>query len=186
MVGCLVSDLSHAQVPGEWVKPRQLFPSAVLNIYSPDSDQWIITAITKSGVSFGKKGRKKNETYGASANIFSLPSTVRNDEFVEFVKKRIVAINPPPRFREISSNYQYSESRDYPCVHARMNFYDTVSVTPSGIENLELQIFSVYCRHPTQPELGFHAAYSHRGNKHDDQLESAAKSFIEGVVVPKK
>jgi hypothetical protein len=105
---------------------------------------------------------------------------------VSFVKKRIAAMNPPPRFQETGSNYQYVEIRGYPCVNVHIALDDTAAVTSTGNEQLKLQVISLYCRHPAQQQLGFFAAYSHRGKKTDDQIETAAKSFIEGINVPKK
>ena len=106
--------------------------------------------------------------------------------FITFVKKRIATMNPTPRFQELRSSYQYSESRGYPCVDAKITFDDTAAVTPTGNEQRKLQVISLYCRHPTQQDIGFFAAFSHRGKTIDEQLESPAKNFIEGINVPKK
>ncbi|MDW5443160.1 hypothetical protein [Polaromonas sp. SM01] len=134
-----------------------------------------------------KGGAENNETYGAQVIIFKKPPLNNdNDEFVNFVKKRIATMNPNPRFQEVKSSYQYSESRGYPCVDVTIDFDDTAAVTPTGKDQLKLQVISLYCRHPTQQDLGFLAAYSHRGKTLDEQLESPAKNFIEGVNVPKK
>lgn len=182
---CLVTSVVHAQSPGQVVAPKQLFPSSILNVYSPDSEGWVVTGMGGNGISFGKRGADKNETYGAQAVIFEMPPTRNSDEFVSFVKKRIATINPPPRFQETDSNYQYIENRGYPCVNVRITFDDNAAVTPTGKEQLKLQVISLYCRHPIQQELVFFAAYSCRGKTANDQIEGAAENFIEGVSVPK-
>ena len=93
-------------------------------------------------------------------------------------------MNPAPRFQELKSSYQFTDSRGYPCVDVNIVFDDTVAVTQTGKEKLKLQVISLYSRHPTKQDIGFFAAYSHRGKTVDDQLESPAKSFIEGINVP--
>jgi hypothetical protein len=182
----LISACAYAQTPGQPVKPKQLFPGDVLNVYSPDAEGWIITGMAKNGIGFGKRGAASGETYAAQAIIFEMPPMASHDALVDFVKKRIAAMNPPPRFVETSSNYQYTEERSYPCVNVHMVLDDNAAVTPAGKEKLELQVVALYCRHPVQQQLGFFAAYSHRGKTADDQLEGAAKSFIAGVNVPKQ
>lgn len=185
--GCLIANVTHAQSLGQPVTPKQLFPSNFVNVYSPDDEGWVITGSASNGISFGKRGAENNETYGAQVIIFEKPPLNNdNDEFVNFVKKRIATMNPSPRFQELKSSYQYSGSRGYPCVDVTIDFNDTAAVTPTGKDQLKLQVISSYCRHPTQQDIGFFAAYSHRGKTLDDQLESSAKNFIDGIYVPKK
>ncbi|MFM7461267.1 MAG: hypothetical protein ACKO15_10590, partial [Burkholderiales bacterium] len=65
-------------------------------------------------------------------------------------------------------------------------FDDTAAITPKGTEHLKLQVVSLYCRHPVERQLGFFVAYSHRGKTSNDQITTAAKSFIDAINVPKK
>jgi len=186
ILGSLVSSVVNAQSPGRPVNPKQFFPSSILNVYSPDSEGWVVTGTGRNGISFGKRGIESGETYGAQVIIFEMPPTVGSEELVSFVKNRIAVMNPSPRFQEINSNYQYTEDRGYPCVNVHIDYDDTAAVTPTGKEQLKLQVISLYCRHPEQQQLGFFAAYSHRGKAVDDQIEGAAKSFIETISVPNK
>jgi len=186
ILGSLIGSAVNAQSPGRPVTPKQLFPSSILNVYAPDSEGWVVTGAGSNGISFGKKGAKSGETYGAQVIFFEMPPTTGGEGLVGFVKNRIAAMNPPPRFQETNSNYQYTEDRGYPCVNVHMTFDDTAAVTPTGKEQLKLQVISLYCRHPEQQQLGFFAAYSHRGKTADDQTEGAAKSFIDAINVPKK
>lgn len=183
---CLSTNVAHAQSAGQPVPPKQLFPSSILNIHSPDTEGWIITGAARNGIMFGKRGGDINETYGAQAIIFEMPPTNTNEELIAYVKNRITTVNPPSRFQELESNYQYIENRGYPCVSANIVFNDTAAVTPTGKEQLKLQVISLYCRHPVVKQLGFFAAYSHRGQTTDKHIEIAAKDFIEGVDVPSK
>ena len=186
ILSALISSAVNAQSPRQPVAPKQLFSSSILNVYAPDSVGWVVTGAGSNGISFGKRGAESDETYGAQVIIFEMPSTNGSEEFVSFVKKRIAEMNPSPRFQEIGSNYQYTENRGYPCVNVHINFDDTAAVTPTGTKQLKLQVISLYCRHPEQQQLGFFAAYSHRGKVTDDQIESAAQDFIAAINVPKK
>ncbi|HMM54898.1 MAG TPA: hypothetical protein PKC23_07770 [Candidatus Desulfobacillus sp.] len=178
--------IASAQSPGQPVAPGQPFNGEILNIRAPDSNGWIVTGMARNGISFGKRGAESGETYGAQAIIFEMPPTNGSEELVAFVRKRIAAMNPPPRFLETRSEYRYTDTRGYPCVNVRAAFDDTAAVTPSGREQLKLQVLALYCRHPEQRHLGFFAAYSHRGKTADDRMEDSARSFIDSVVVPNK
>jgi hypothetical protein len=186
VLNCFLISVVHAQSPGEPVTAKQLFPSDTLNVHSPASEGWVITGAASNGIAFGKRGTSNSETYGAQVIIFEMPTTTNSEELIGFVKTRIAKMNPPPRFQETASSYQYIENRGYPCVDARITYDDTAAVTPSGKEQLKLQVIALYCRHPVQQHLGFFAAYSHRGKVTDDQIENAAMSFIDGVNVPSK
>ena len=185
LIGYLFAVAAHAQSPGQPVTPKQQFPNDLLNVYSPDSDGWVVTGAGRNGIALGKRGTEQNETYGAQVIIFEMTQTGSSEEFVGLVKRRIATMNPAPRFQEIGSDYQYTESRGYPCVDVRVSYDDTAAVTAMGKEQLKLKVISLYCRHPIRQELGFFAAYSYRGKAADAQIEEAAKSFIEAINVPK-
>lgn len=185
ILGSLIGSVVNAQSPGRPVTPKQFFPSSILNVYAPDSDGWVVAGAGSNGISFAKRGAESGETYGAQVIIFEMPPTTGGEALVGFVKNRIATMNPPPRFQETNSSYQYTEDRGYPCVNVHIAFDDTAAVTPTGKEQLKLQVISLYCRHPKQQQLGFFAAYSHRGKAADDQIEVAAKSFLKAINVPK-
>ncbi len=186
LLGCLINVAVKAQTLGQAVAPKQLFPSNILNVYAPDSEGWIVTGAASNGLSFGKRGAEVGKTYGAQVIIFEMPPMTSSEAFVAFVQNRIAAMNPPPRFQETKSSYRYTEKRGYPCVNAHLDFDDTAAVTPTGIEQLKLQVVALYCRHPKQRQLGFFAAYSHRGKVADQHIEMPAQGFIEAISVPKK
>ena len=185
LMGCLLTVATHAQSPGQPVTPKQQFPNDLLNVHSPDSEGWVVTGVGRNGIAFAKRGTEPNETYGAQIITFEMSPTSSNDEFIGLVKRRIATMNPAPRFQETSSDFQFTESRGYPCVDVRAAYDDNAAVTPTGKEQLKLKVIALYCRHPTKQELGFFAAYSYRGKAADAKIESAAKSFIEATNVAK-
>jgi hypothetical protein len=184
-IGCLFAFAAYAQSSGQPVTPKQQFPNDLLSVYSPNSEGWVITGVGRNGIAFGKRGAEQNETYGAQVIIFEMSQTASSDEFIGLVKRRIATMNPAPRFQETSSDYQYIESRGYPCVDVRTVYDDNAAVSATGREQVKLKVIALYCRHPVRQELGFFAAYSYRGKTADAQIESDAKSFIEATDVPK-
>jgi hypothetical protein len=176
---------AHAQSPGQPVRPKQAFPSGILNVYSPDSEGWVIAGFGGNGISFAKRGSERNETYAAQVIVFGMAQTGNDDELLRLVRERIAMINPPPRFQETAADYKLNEGRGYPCVDVRANYIDNAAATPAGPVQLNLHVVALYCRHPRKPELGFFAAYSYRGKATDPGIEAAAKSFIEAIDIPK-
>src|SRR4030095_12419671 len=119
-IGCLFAAQAYAQSLGQPLAPKHLFSTNVLNVHSPDSDGWVFAGSGGNGISFAKRGAERNETFGAQAILIEMPETNSNNELIELVAKRIAVMNPSPRFREVTSSYEYSEDRGYPCVNVRM------------------------------------------------------------------
>jgi hypothetical protein len=176
---------AHAQSPGQPVRSKQAFPSSVLNVYSPDTEGWVIAGFGGNGISFARRGGATNETYAAQVIVFGMAQTSSNDELLKLVRERIAIINPAPRFHETAADYKLNEDRGYPCVDVRANYIDNAAATPAGTVQLNLHVVALYCRHPKKPDLGFFAAYSYRGKATDPNFDAAAKSFIEAIEVPK-
>jgi hypothetical protein len=183
IAGCHTTNTAKTYRPGQPVEKKHLFSSEILNVYSPNSDDWLIAGLTANGLAFAKRGAEIPATYAAQAVIFEFPPTDTKEEFIAAIQKRIAFINPAPRFREIDSDYSFHEERGYPCVNVKINFDDTAAVTPTGEDQLKLQVIALYCRHPIRKELGFMAAYSYRGKTFDPNLEVSAKEYIDGVNV---
>jgi len=106
LVAGLFLAAAHAQSPGQPVRPKQAFPSSVLNVYSPDADGWVIAGFGGNGISFGKRGSAANETYGAQVIVFGMAQTGNADELLRLVRERIAIINPAPRFQETAADYK--------------------------------------------------------------------------------
>ena len=181
----LMTATVHAQSPGQSVKPGQLFAGSLLNVHSPDSEGWLFAGAGNNGMAFARRGAEQNETYGAQIILFKLPPTHSNEEFVEVIKNRVNMANPPSRFAVLEMNYEYTDHRGYPCVRHKSIFDDKEALTTFGTRSpMKLQVISLYCRHPAEQEVGFFAAYSHRGANTDPDLEMPAQRFINGVETP--
>lgn len=181
----LMSATVHAQSPGTAVIPGQLFAGSLLNVHAPDSEGWLLAGSGNNGMAFARRGAGQNETYGAQIILFKLPATQSSEEFVAAIKSRVDMANPPSRFAVLEINHEYTDHRGYPCVRYKSVYDDKEALTTFGThEAMKLQVMSLYCRHPSQQEVGFFAAYSHRGATTDPNLEVHAQRFIEGVQVP--
>lgn len=181
----VISAAAQAQSPGQNVSPGQLFAGSLLNAHAPDSAGWLLAGAGNNGLAFARRGAEQNETYAAQIILFKLPPTQGNEEFVEMIKGRVDMINPPSRFAVLETKYEYTDHRGYPCVRYKSVYNDMEALTTSGTrEPMKLQVVSLYCRHPSQQEVGFFAAYSHRGANTDPDLDAPAQQFIDGVQVP--
>lgn len=185
---CLLMTTSgQAQSPGQAVKPGQLFAGSLLNVHAPDSEGWLFAGAGNNGMAFARRGAEQNETYGAQIILFKLAPTDSNEEFVEVIKNRVRMANPPSRFAVLEMNYEYTVHRGYPCVRHKSVFDDKEALTTFGTRSaMKLQVISLYCRHPAEQEVGFFAAFSHRGANTDPDLEAPAQRFINGVEVPQQ
>lgn len=166
--------------------PGQLFAGRLLDAHAPDSEGWRLVR-ANNGMGFIKRGSEQSETYAAQISLFKLPPTDSNEEFIEMIKSRVDMANPPSRFAVVKMNYEYTDQRGYPCVRYKGVYDDKEALTPAGTKAiLTLQFIALYCRHPSESEIGFFAAYSHRGANSDSTLEVSAQKFIDGVIVPQQ
>jgi hypothetical protein len=185
LAACAVALSVQAQSPGQAVKPKQRFPSPLLDVHAPDSEGWVFAGAASNGISFAKRGAQAGETYAAQVILFPLRPTGNSEEFIASLKERIAEVNPAPRFQELVSEYRYGESRGYPCADVRVSYDDHEAVTPTGKERLRLKVVALYCRHPVKQEIGFFAAYSYRGRTAEADIEGPARNFIEAIQVSK-
>ena len=169
--------------------PGELFTGSVLNIRSPNAEGWILFESSNQEVAFARRGTLPNETYAARVFAAPLPETTDRDEFVALIKQRNQENTSPERFSSIEVNYEYTETRGYPCVRIKSVADDTKAKTSSGQQVLKLQSHTLVCRHPRQQTKGFEGfgiEFSHRGSALDATLDVQAEAFIEGVQVPEK
>jgi hypothetical protein len=116
---------------------------------------------------------------------FLLPETLGDEEFLEVVRKGIEEDTSPDRFIITGESLKLTETRGYPCVTYQATTEDKKAKTSLfKHEPQQLQVSSLYCRHPKRPSLGFAIVYSHRGPVLDANLEQKAQDFIGGVQVP--
>jgi len=180
---CFLITSAYAQA----VTSGQLFAGSLLNIKAPESEGWKVISSTSTVMAFGHRVESTNESYVAMVSFFPLPETKDHEEFVALIKQAVEKDTSTDRFKTISTNYEYTDQRGYPCVKFDVVTEDTKAQTSFfGHENLVLQIYSLYCRHPKHPESGFVISFSHRGSTLDEALNVPAEAFIEGVQVPEK
>ncbi|MEO7385351.1 MAG: hypothetical protein ABIX37_00285 [Gammaproteobacteria bacterium] len=121
----------------------------------------------------------------ASVLAFALGETASSEEFVALIKQGIDKDTSPDRFTTIDETIEYTDARGYPCVKYQGTAEDKKARIPLfKREPQKLQIYSLYCRHPTRPSLGFAIIFSHRGANLDPEVEQQGQDFISGVVVP--
>jgi hypothetical protein len=167
------------------VAPGQMISGGPVNVRAPESIGWRRVESSGPTLAFARKGVASNDSYLAQVTLFALGETKSHEEFVALIKTAAEADASPDRFKTIESSFEYTEERGYPCVRAKSLTEDAKAKTGFfSRENLKLQAFSLYCRHPKRSGLAFVAVYSHRGGELDSDLESQAKSFIAGVQLP--
>lgn len=175
----------QAQSPGQPVTPGQVFAGSLLSVRAPDSEGWVFAPAGNSGLAFARRGAERNETYAAQAFLFKLIPTEGREEFLKLIRERVDMVNPPSRFEPVETHFEFTEQRGYPCARYKSLYNDKEALTTSGTrEPMKLQVVSLFCRHPSQQEVGFFAAYSHRGANTDPDLDVPAQQFIDGVQVP--
>ncbi len=182
---CGLAPTAHAQAQA--VAPGQLFSGNLLNVHAPESAGWLLAGAGNNGMAFAKRGNEPDETYGAQIILFKLPPADSTEEFVELVRHRVANANPQPRFVALQENFEYTDQRGYPCVRYSSVYDDREALTANGTRaTMKLQVLALYCRHPSEPQIGFFAAYSHRGAGKDQDMEAPAQKFIDGVQVPQQ
>ncbi|MDD5249117.1 MAG: hypothetical protein PHY45_09035 [Rhodocyclaceae bacterium] len=174
--------------PGLWaqsVSPGKLFAGKLLNVRAPNSEGWKLITSSGATLAFARAGASSNESYAAQVTLFAIAESKNPEEFVSLIKNGAEADAPPDRFNNLESSYEYTDQRGYDCVRVKSVTEDTKARTSFfSRESLKLQAASLYCKHPRQAGAAFVAAFSHRGETLDSELESQAQSFIEGVQVP--
>ncbi|MCP5140120.1 MAG: hypothetical protein H6979_09710 [Chromatiales bacterium] len=162
-----------------------MFKGEVLDIRTPNSEGWALDLSTPGGWSFVRHGARATESYVASVLAFNLTETTSNEDFVALIKESIEKDTSPDRFTVSDASYDYTDARGYPCVKYQATAEDKKAhISIFKREPQKLQIYSLYCRHPIRPSLGFAITFSHRGPDLDPDIEKQAQDFISGVDVP--
>ena len=182
LASCVTTPQKREPIP---VAAGHLYPGSYINVRAPNSEGWHLVSSSPAGMEFARSGIGENDTFGAQLLMFSLTETENNEEFVALIKKGIEADTDSSRFKVISSEYSYSETRGYPCVNVESTVNDTkAEVQGNKQAELLLQSVSLYCRHPVRTDTGFSATYSHRGTTLYKQLLDEAIVYIDGIQVP--
>src|SRR5262249_2353987 len=105
-----------------------------------------------------------------------------SEAFTRFIKESIEKDAPPGEFEPLENVVQYSAERPYPCLRHHGTALDRkrrAAAVPH--RPLRLEVISLYCRHPSRPDLGFMASFSHRGGPGDPYFSADAEKFIDAV-----
>jgi hypothetical protein len=114
--------------------------------------------------------------------LFSVPTLADSDAFVAYTKEQVEKDSPADRFEVLERTFQYTAERGYACVKYRGVANDRKArVSAFSKRTLKLEVISLYCQHPSRPEFGFAATFSHRGGPADDHFETDAAAFIDAV-----
>lgn len=184
---CTLLAASCASPPSRFppVTPGQLFPGGYINLRAPNSEGWRLVKSSPQGMAFGKEGIAAGENISAQLVMFGLQPTDTPEQFVDVIKKGIESDTNPDRFETLESSVKYTNERGYPCVRHHALVTDRAAQTsPTTKEQLLLETYSLYCRHPIRTNTGFAAIYSYRGRQRFPDLERGAQDFIEGAQVP--
>ena len=167
------------------VAPGRIFRSTVLDIRAPDSDGWLLMQSSPGSWIFGRPGKSSTASDIASVTGFALAETTTSEELVALIRHGVENDTSSDRFKTTGGTLEYTDARGYPCVRYQVTTLDTnARVSYFRHASLTLQADSLYCRHPTQPTLGFAISYSHRGPEPDPDFAQRAQAFIDGVTVP--
>ena len=63
-----------------------MFAGSYINVKAPDSAGWLLTESSYTGITFGKPGPSKGETFAAYVKGINLPPTASPTEFEEVIR----------------------------------------------------------------------------------------------------
>ncbi len=177
-----VTQPARAPIP---VPAGKFYEGSYINVKAPNSDGWNLVSASPKGMEFARSGKKSNESFGAQVLMFNLQKTNSEDEFLSLIKQSVESDTDRSRFEIIDMDFEYTDSRGYPCVKVVSIVKDkNAQISPTSTEVLTLQSESLYCRHPIRQETGFAIIYSYRGGERHQNFNAEAKQFIAGVQVP--
>jgi hypothetical protein len=166
------------------VSPYQDFSNSILQIRAPGSDGWSGIIRTSDRIAFGKSGLTPSETFVAAVVVFRTPLFANSEAFTAYVREGVIKDSPSDRFEVIESNFEYSSERNYPCVRYHGITSDRkVRIAPFFHKTMRLEVFALYCQHPTKPGLAFSASFSHRGGSVDATIDTESADFIDMVQI---
>ena len=180
--GCV--NIPHHELKS--VPSGHLYNGEYINVRVPNSDGWHLVNSSSAGMEFAKSGVEGKGSFAAQVLIFPLQKTEDRSDFLALIKTGIDADTDSTRFNIKSLNFNYTEKRDYPCVHVKSDLEDKKAITSlRHRESLVLQMSALYCRHPVKLDTGFAIIYSYRGPTTYPSIGNEAKGFIDGVQVPR-
>lgn len=152
------------------------------SVQAPVSEGWQLAPSRDFDVAFVVA---KSSTHSMSITSAATPFTMRfasPDEFLNYVKRYVVAEPDRNRFSAVEVSVTLEPSLAPLCVRARTKSHDHKAVNRVG-KYLVLEIWNVTCVHPAAPELVVSLAYHERykpGEKPGD-AESDGERFINSL-----
>lgn len=117
----------------------------------PTADNWTVVKKSDYKVFLAKQGAKQNEQYTLQAVVVSLPTFTSDEEFLDFIKRRMIQASPTGAPQNTTLFSGHSE----PCVQ---NASKEESLVKGRTVILEVVNFT--CRHPDNKTAGVYLAYS--------------------------
>lgn len=164
------------------VAPGQALGDDFLQLRVPPSEGWVRIGETAGAVNLARQGSESRESFAAQVMLFSVKPGSGSQELMTQVRNKVESDNPSGRFAVVTSEFESTNKRGYPCVRHRGTYEDKQAMTgPASSETLMLQVVALYCQHPQQDVTGFAAIYSRRGMAVRTAFESEAEGFLNGV-----
>jgi hypothetical protein len=179
--------ISCARVESPKLPPNHLIDEIYMDIHSPNQEGWSKISHSNFGITFGKYGKKYNETYIARVIFFKVEKTNSDKEFLELLSQDALKSTNKKRFDLLESDIQYEKQRKYPCILVKILSKDKMATTTKGNkEKLLMKTKALYCKDPKNKnnDSAFMIGYSYRGEKANSSFDMQADSFLNGVEFP--
>lgn len=137
----------------------------------PVADGWNVVKKGDYKVFLAKKGANEDEKYTLQTVVVSLPSFENDDEFLEFIKRRMMKAIPGDVYQETTLFKGHSED----CVQNSNKQNKQVNGKEMVIEMIDFT-----CRHPDNKNAGIYMAYSKTyspGHEDEDFSDKALELF---------
>lgn len=137
----------------------------------PAADGWSVVKKSDYKVFLAKKDPDNNEQYTLQALVVSLPSFETDEEFLEFIKRRMIKASPAG----VSQDTTLFTGHGDACVQNKSKEERLVKG-----KTMILEMVNFTCRHPDNKSAGVYLAYSknyHEGSSDEDLSEKALELF---------
>jgi hypothetical protein len=169
-------------------RPLPLDPSgrvslSGVSIQPPQEPNWQTIVMSTYQLSLGKRGPRRNETYIANAQLYSLPAFASEQEFKKAVSAGRLAEPDTGRFRLLTNEENLVSRKDTWCVEYHTIAEDRAAKTPDGAATMVRDEYGYHCQHPRKRSVGVFYSYSlrHAPGDVDVDLQRKAKDFLENV-----
>jgi hypothetical protein len=177
-----------AQAQGGYIKPipvvdlhvRQAIVGA--SILPPQELGWFMIGKGPTGVAFGRRGDRTDNTFSASVIAALLDNPISTS--AELTSQ--AALSPentdPRRFRIVSDQSKEDEARQAICIQKRTAFEDRGAAKRSSAEYLVTTAAVLVCRHPDNPRLvlTIHLSERDQPGRISTRVEALASEFQKG------